>query len=956
MISDDFKEILDKYSTETSKPFKNSKFGLKMDNEFNNELNNFLENNIQNFNEYETRLSRGLMNIWVKTPWAGIRNKKITTSFSRGLFIIYEFDLKNKGVLLSINQGTNGKNRKKISSKILISIAKELSDNIIEKNGFLSHEVGKKFDNLKLSSKTAIISKYYHYDELNNEVLKKDLKNLIDIYEKIIPYYTKLKKVKDMVLKGYNNNEIAEKFETTNVWLLSPGEVGRYWNEFREGNFIAIGWGELGDLSKYNNVESLQIDLEKKYPKQSETYNAPNSNKTSKQPFTARGLYNFYKEMNPGDLVFIKKGIKTLVGIGVIKSDYEFLKDSIIPKEDYNHIRKIEWIKTGEFYLPDSFGQFNQKTLTNITNLNYKSFKGDAFYKELLKIMNISIDDYIDEFKEESENIIQNDAEFDRLFSILKETNLECYNPDLYDGSYKLVDKTVRYLSKLDSEEYNISDMDMLYLMTIGTWQHGWDKKQNKISESSLKKEDKYALSQILNDVKLLASNKSYTTSLEKNNVGMFGTGFMTFNNNMNNKDVIKFLKMCVDIQDLEDIDEIFEKVEMVLKDGIKGMGVASVSQILHCLKPFIFPIINGAMKNDTKVYEKLGIELQKPVSEDNYINNSRIIQNIKNEKFNFVKNYRAFDILNFYINNEIKCKKYTKEDFLNEVVFLEKDYDKLVNLLKRKKNIILQGSPGVGKSFISKKLAYSIIGAEDENRVEFVQFHQNYSYEDFIQGYRPIEKGFELKDGIFYNFCMKAIRNPDKDYFFIIDEINRGNISKIFGELMMLIEEDKRGKKFGIHLTYSDEEPKFYVPENLYIIGMMNTADRSLAIIDYALRRRFVFCLIPPLFDEDSKSTLFKEYLTDNGVSNNLATKIIERFKSLNKKILEDENLGYGFRIGHSYFCGEGRETENGVFKDELWYKSIIKYEIEPLLNEYWFDELNCAEEEIDKLLSNIE
>ncbi|MDR0913055.1 MAG: AAA family ATPase, partial [Methanobrevibacter sp.] len=371
---------------------------------------------------------------------------------------------------------------------------------------------------------------------------------------------------------------------------------------------------------------------------------------------------------------------------------------SIIPKEDYNHVREINWIKTDEFPLPDSFGQFNQKALTNITDIDYKSFKGDAFYKELLKIMNISIDD----------------------------------------------------------------------------------------------------------------------------------------------------------------------------------------------------------------------------------------------------------------INIEIKCEKYTKEDFLNEVVFLEKDYDKLVNLLKRKKNIILQGSPGVGKSFISKKLAYSIIGAKDENRVEFVQFHQNYSYEDFIQGYRPTEKGFELKYGIFYNFCMKAIHNPDKDYFFIIDEINRGNISKIFGELMMLIEEDKRGEKFGIHLTYSDEGPKFYVPENLYIIGMMNTADRSLAIIDYALRRRFVFCLISPLFDEDSD--IFKEYLINNNVSSDLATKITERFKNLNKKIIEDENLGYGFRIGHSYFCGKGREAENGVFKDELWYKSIIKYEIEPLLNEYWFDELKCAEEEIDKLLSNIE
>lgn len=169
----------------------------------------------------------------------------------------------------------------------------------------------------------------------------------------------------------------------------------------------------------------------------------------------------------------------------------------------------------------------------------------------------------------------------------------------------------------------------------------------------------------------------------------------------------------------------------------------------------------------------------------------------------------------------------YTKEDFLSEVFMPEEEYDKLSGILRIKKNIILQGAPGVGKTFVAKRIAFSMMGVKDVERVMMVQFHQSYSYEDFIMGFRPSTDGFELKRGAFYNFCKKAEIDGDNDYFFIIDEINRGNLSKIFGELFMLIENDKRG--VSLQLLYSDE--KFSVPKNIYIIGMMNTADRSLAM-----------------------------------------------------------------------------------------------------------------------------
>ena len=271
------------------------------------------------------------------------------------------------------------------------------------------------------------------------------------------------------------------------------------------------------------------------------------------------------------------------------------------------------------------------------------------------------------------------------------------------------------------------------------------------------------------------------------------------------------------------------------------------------------------------------------------------------------------------------QIQTYTKDDFLKEVFMDDKEYSKLRALLLNKKNIILQGAPGVGKTFSAKRLAYSIMGEKDESRIEFIQFHQNYSYEDFMMGYRPNDDGgFELKKGVFYKFCKRAQNNPDKDYFFIIDEINRGNLSKIFGELLMLIERDYRNTE--IKLAYNDES--FCVPDNLYLIGMMNTADRSLAMIDYALRRRFSFFEMKPGFQTEG----FKKY--QEAIGDEKFDRIIDAVVSLNQEIEKDDSLGSGFCIGHSYFC-----TNKPTDIDNMWLENIIEYDIKPMLREYWFD-----------------
>ena len=267
-----------------------------------------------------------------------------------------------------------------------------------------------------------------------------------------------------------------------------------------------------------------------------------------------------------------------------------------------------------------------------------------------------------------------------------------------------------------------------------------------------------------------------------------------------------------------------------------------------------------------------------------------------------------------------------------------QNDFYELIQQLQHNKNIILQGAPGVGKSFLARKIAYQMMGEENDTHIAMVQFHQSYSYEDFIQGIRPTKDGFRVKNGIFYKFCRTAILHPDDKFFFIIDEINRGNISKVFGELMLLIEADKRNSKYAISLTYSEESDElFYVPENLYIIGCMNTADRSLAHIDYALRRRFSFIKLKPEFGES-----FKYFLMQSGITPSFADNVCEKLEKVNAIISTDPLLTEGKVIGHSYFCSFDKEQ-----KEEDWWSDIMKFKVLPYIEEICFDE----EEQFEKI-----
>jgi DNA replication protein DnaC len=359
-----------------------------------------------------------------------------------------------------------------------------------------------------------------------------------------------------------------------------------------------------------------------------------------------------------------------------------------------------------------------------------------------------------------------------------------------------------------------------------------------------------------------------------------------------------------------------------------------------------IFECTSGLHEDENEIQRiefKIQRFLNKPIAWENLIQveafkDADVVKNNQGSLYRLTQS--QFEAI-LSLEYDVDLPKYTIENLKSDSFIDDEKLEKMVSYLDRKKNIILQGPPGTGKTFVAKKLAYALMGEKDDSRIEMVQFHQSVSYEDFIQGYRPTESGsFKLKNGNFYKLCARALKNTDKSYFFIIDEINRGNLSKIFGELLMLIESDKRSQEYAINLMYSDsEESRFYVPPNVHIIGTMNTADRSLAVVDYALRRRFAFFDLIPEFNDK-----FKVFLRGVNVANELIDKISSRMNRLNAEIAED--LGVGFKIGHSFFTPNSEMIPNND-----WFTDVVEFEIKPLLDEYYFDDSNEVDTKIAML-----
>lgn len=936
-------------------------------------------------------------------------------------------------------------------------------------------------------------------------------------------------------------NELAAKvakFETPIIqsWQNS-GQIARYfWTRLKYTPFLNSA--ACVSLHAYSNGFAMDVSYEKKN----------NNSELSKEE------YNKFIIENLDQWVEVNNIDKNLFVISVNGG-----KNKCTLTEYYSNLEKRNWFKNTQIGINIDVGvEFSREEFTEFDSSSSKI---------------ISILESLGELYEK----VQKPNKYYDTLKVATELV-----PDLHDGSYELVRETVRAFKAVAPEKLNIDDLNALFFMSVGTFRRSMASKKKLVEISNLPTNEKQRINKIMDDIEAKAKNNIYSNHVDGiGHVGMFGVGFMTFDKGDIDINIAKeFIKLCIEISDLNNDEEMFNLAEKVLSNNLKGIGTGSASTFLHCLKPYTFPILNGKQGDGTTTYDVLGIKLQNAKELKFYIQNARAIKEYRDKYFGF-KNYRVMDIIkkdipantkywlggasyddgdvsqNFinnnvfaigWVNEDIKsilsdaakleqvfdkynlndnarkmfslllniqagdkiaiksafakgktsvlrikaigtvqnnvvdgyvydkelfhtipveweiiepfdlediggylrtlhqvvkhehiqrifyskitdkgiqdfkayiteiiavlksfggeasweqicevieqrkqlhdieakidwrnavnlylrtncsdCKQYkgkndlfthneysdvwglreiqiqppniyTKEDFLREAYITENKYNTIISRLDKKKNIILQGSPGVGKSFLAKKLAYSILGCEDKEKVQMIQFHQSYSYEDFIMGYRPNEKGgFEVKEGLFYDFCKKAISNtnPSDKYFFIIDEINRGNLSKIFGELMLLIEADKRGIDFEMSTVYSNE--KFYIPVNIYIIGLMNTADRSLAMLDYALRRRFSFIDIEPSFGENFVK--YTEQFNDTKLE-----EVIKVIVNINDDIEKDDSLGKGFKIGHSYFC-------NLITADTLELCEIIECEIIPLLEEYWFDNINKVKDWTVKL-----
>jgi 5-methylcytosine-specific restriction protein B len=296
----------------------------------------------------------------------------------------------------------------------------------------------------------------------------------------------------------------------------------------------------------------------------------------------------------------------------------------------------------------------------------------------------------------------------------------------------------------------------------------------------------------------------------------------------------------------------------------------------------------------------------------------------------------------------------YTIDNIIADGCFLTSgELAEILDRWRLKMNLILQGPPGTGKTWLAKRLGFALAGSNDRetarSRLRVVQFHPSLAYEDFVRGWRPAGDGrLELVDGILMQAIQAAESEPDRPFVLVIEEINRGNPAQIFGEMLTLLEVTKRRRSEAIELAYRKKPgERVHVPGNLYVIGTMNVADRSLAIVDLALRRRFAFIDLEPRFGD-----VWRAWCAHQGLENAMLAEIEARISALNAEISAAITLGPQFRIGHSYVTPD---TDGPIIDGRAWFRARVETEIGPLLDEYWYDAPETAKAARVKLLAGL-
>lgn len=623
-----------------------------------------------------------------------------------------------------------------------------------------------------------------------------------------------------------------------NYWLYQPGEDARFWEEFYEHSIIGLGWDYLGDLSQYNSKNEIADQLRK----------LEKSSSSKKNDATAN--WDFYKTMQVGDIVIVKKGRRKILGFGEVISDYIYDPN----RSEYTSVRKIKWIKKGEWTVPFDLVL---KTLTDITKYDSEVSKGQKYFEFLLSIMNAE-----QNYKEQFRNWLLNKT---------SDTSNRV-------GSY------MRAIEILD-ELVSLKIFEMNDLKFLGDLYQDLIKEQRRV-------DGKYY----------------YEKSPSYGNNGYFSAAireYMDFHNELLNT-------MNTSVDNLVSLNQILYgppgtgKTYKLKNEYFSRFIVKEISQTRE---QFLDEYVSDLTWWQIITIVLLDIKKAKVLD----IHNHELIK-IK-ENLSASKTVRPTIWGQLQSHTVLNCE-FVKVADRSEPLYFYKDSDSYWTIVEDD----LKEKFPEGYNLYEKYKNHVASPDVEIHNYDFVTFHQSFSYEDFVEGIKPIldensesDIKFKVEDGVFKRLCDKARRDPNHDYALFIDEINRGNVSAIFGELITLIEDTKReGSDEALQVTLPYSKQKFSVPANLYIIGTMNTADRSVEALDTALRRRFVFEEMLP------KPELLKQDLYGFA-----ASAILERINQRIEKLIDRDHC-----IGHAYFIGKDESTIIDSF-----YKNII-----PLLQEYFF------------------